>query len=242
MARVACRGLVFGHSVVEHAAVVVLMTYLMAEWKEDLQKSAAAVNINQGLTSVITLAFAHLADTYVGCFKMVFFSTISYVIGLSLLCLSILKLFPHTKVCLFYIALAMIAMGRAGRNSTLKPFLAYQFRAKYQEDDDDRVQSRTKVCWSFAWLMGKTKVDGEEALRKSVVALNGLAGIAIINQDFSQAASLYREALVLAEEHSEDFRLDPLLNIHIHYNLAEIRPLGYMMLKNVINMMGKEKK
>ncbi|XP_028124941.1 protein NRT1/ PTR FAMILY 5.6-like [Camellia sinensis] len=45
-------------------------------------------------------------------------------------------------------------MGRAGRNSTLKPFLAYQFRAKYQEDDDDKVQSRTKVCWSFAWLMG----------------------------------------------------------------------------------------
>ncbi|KAI7980857.1 Protein NRT1/ PTR FAMILY 5.6 [Camellia lanceoleosa] len=147
-------GLVFGHSVVEHAAMVVLMTYLMAEWKEDLQKSAATVNINQGLTSVITLAFAHLADTYVGCFKMVFFSTISYVIGLSLLCLSTLKLFRHTKVCLFYIALAMIAMGRAGRNSTLKPFLAYQFRAKYQEDDDDRVQSRTKVCWSFAWQMG----------------------------------------------------------------------------------------
>ncbi|THG12234.1 hypothetical protein TEA_004398 [Camellia sinensis var. sinensis] len=87
--------------------MVVLMTYLMAEWKEDLQKSAAIVNINQGLTFVITLAFAHLASTYVGCFKMVFFSTISYII----------------------------------------------FRAKYQEDDDDRVQSRAKVCWSLAWLM-----------------------------------------------------------------------------------------
>ncbi|KAL6980869.1 RING-type E3 ubiquitin transferase, partial [Sarracenia purpurea var. burkii] len=73
-------------------------------------------------------------------------------------------------------------------------------------------------------LVGKTKVEGEEALRKSVVALNGLAGIAIIKQDFSQAASLYREALDLAEEHSEDFRLDPLLNIHIHHNLADILP------------------
>ena len=28
----------------------------------------------------------------------------------------------------------------------------------------------------------------------------------------------------MAEEHSEDFRLDPLLNIHIHHNLAEILP------------------
>nr|KAJ0219821.1 hypothetical protein LSAT_V11C200097200 [Lactuca sativa] len=74
-------------------------------------------------------------------------------------------------------------------------------------------------------LVGKTKVEGEEALRKLVVALNGLAGIAIIKQDFPQAISLYKEALELAEEHSEDFRVDPLLNIHIHYNLAEILPL-----------------
>ncbi|KAK6155990.1 hypothetical protein DH2020_010238 [Rehmannia glutinosa] len=74
-------------------------------------------------------------------------------------------------------------------------------------------------------LIGKTKVEGEDALRKLVVALNGLAGIAIIKQDFPQAVSLYREALDLVEEHSDDFRLDPLLNIHIHHNLAETLPL-----------------
>lgn len=45
-----------------------------------------------------------------------------------------------------------------------------------------------------------------------------------MQKDFSQAALLYDEALMLAEEHSEDFRLDPLLNIHIHQNLAEILP------------------
>ncbi|XP_057980815.1 uncharacterized protein LOC131166357 isoform X2 [Malania oleifera] len=74
-------------------------------------------------------------------------------------------------------------------------------------------------------LVGKTKIEGEEALRRLVVALNGLAGIAIINQNFSQAVSLYEDALTFAEEHSEDFRLDPLLNLHIHHNLAEILPL-----------------
>ena len=57
-----------------------------------------------------------------------------------------------------------------------------------------------------------------------VIALNALAGIAIIEQNSSQAVSLYKEALELTEEHSEDFRLDPLLNIHIHHNLAEILP------------------
>lgn len=75
-------------------------------------------------------------------------------------------------------------------------------------------------------LVSKTKIEGEEALRRLVVALNGLAGIAIIEQNFTQAVSLYKEALTLAEEHAEDFRLDPLLNIHIHHNLAEILPLA----------------
>lgn len=52
--------------------------------------------------------------------------------------------------------------------------------------------------------------------------MNGLAGIAVINQDFSEAASLYKQALAFTEEHSEDFSLDPLLRIHIHHNLAEV--------------------
>lgn len=71
-------------------------------------------------------------------------------------------------------------------------------------------------------LIGKTKIEGEEALRRSVIALNGLAGIAIIEDNSAHAVSLYKEALDLAMEHSEDFSLDPLLNIHIHHNLSEI--------------------
>lgn len=51
--------------------------------------------------------------------------------------------------------------------------------------------------------------------------MNGLAGISIIKQDFPHAVSLYKEAMDLVERHSGDFRLDPLLNIHIHHNLAE---------------------
>ncbi|KAL0303988.1 UNVERIFIED_CONTAM: E3 ubiquitin-protein ligase SHPRH [Sesamum radiatum] len=84
-------------------------------------------------------------------------------------------------------------------------------------------------------LIGKTKVEGEDALRKLVVALNGLAGIAIIKQDFPGAVSLYKEALDLVEEHSCDFRLDPLLNIHIHYNLAEVLPLTEKSLQQIVS-------
>jgi len=33
---------------------------------------------------------------------------------------------------------------------------------------------------------------------------------------------LYKEALALAHENVDDFRVDPLLNLHINYNLAEL--------------------
>lgn len=46
----------------------------------------------------------------------------------------------------------------------------------------------------------------------------------MIKQDFPQAVTLYKEALDLVKEHSDDFRLDPLLNIHIYHNLAEALP------------------
>ncbi|CAI9091902.1 OLC1v1027013C1 [Oldenlandia corymbosa var. corymbosa] len=75
-------------------------------------------------------------------------------------------------------------------------------------------------------LIGKTKVEGEDAVRKLVSAINGLAGIAILKKDIAQAVSLYKEALAVAEENAEEFRLDPLLNIHIHHNLADILPLS----------------
>lgn len=74
-------------------------------------------------------------------------------------------------------------------------------------------------------LIGKAMVEGEEALRIIVVALNGLAGIAIIEQGYNRAVSLYKEALTLADENSNDFRLDPLLSIHILHNLAELLPV-----------------
>ncbi|WOK95874.1 hypothetical protein Cni_G04581 [Canna indica] len=74
-------------------------------------------------------------------------------------------------------------------------------------------------------LIGKSKIEGEEALRKIISSLNGLAAIAIIEEDAKKAVSLYREALALADENSVDFRLDPLLSLHIHHNLAELIPL-----------------
>jgi E3 ubiquitin-protein ligase SHPRH len=66
------------------------------------------------------------------------------------------------------------------------------------------------------------KNEGEEELRKIVVALNGLAGIAVIEQRNQESISLYKKALAFAHENINDFRVDPLLNLHINYNLAAL--------------------
>lgn len=97
----------------------------------------------------------------------------------------------------------------------------------FQKRTPAYIASSVSLLIWFAFpqvLIGKTKVEGEESLRKLVVALNGLAGISMIKQDFPEAVTLYKEALALVKEHSDDFRLDPLLNIHIYYNLAEALP------------------
>nr|GEV00315.1 E3 ubiquitin-protein ligase SHPRH [Tanacetum cinerariifolium] len=75
-------------------------------------------------------------------------------------------------------------------------------------------------------VIGETSLGGQLRSRDDITFVDPLNKfIAIIKQEFPQVVSLYKEALELAEEHSEDFRVDPLINIHIHYRLAEILPL-----------------
>ncbi|CAN6467632.1 unnamed protein product [Victoria cruziana] len=91
-------------------------------------------------------------------------------------------------------------------------------------------------------LIGKTKTEGEEALRRLVVALNGLAGIAVLEKDYPRGILLYNEALVLAEESSDEFRLDPLLYLHILHNLGEIMQIAQQCLHNCLASGGRSSK
>ncbi|XP_078436661.1 RING-finger, DEAD-like helicase, PHD and SNF2 domain-containing protein isoform X2 [Wolffia australiana] len=84
-------------------------------------------------------------------------------------------------------------------------------------------------------LISKAKIEGEEALRKVIVALNGLAAISFIEKDYKQTSSLYGEVLSISEKHSEDFRVDPLLSLHVHHNLADLLPLIPKHMKNSLD-------
>ncbi|EFJ18575.1 hypothetical protein SELMODRAFT_444519 [Selaginella moellendorffii] len=70
-------------------------------------------------------------------------------------------------------------------------------------------------------LIEKAKTEGEEAQRDLVASLNGLAGLAIIEENIPMAVSIYREALAATEENATNFEVDPLQKVHILHNLEE---------------------
>ncbi|KAM7403469.1 hypothetical protein PAMA_004094 [Pampus argenteus] len=71
-------------------------------------------------------------------------------------------------------------------------------------------------------LQKKCRVECEEAHRQLVCALNGLAGIHIIRDDFVEAAEMYREVLRSSEEHKGRLKTDSLQRLHATHNLTEL--------------------
>ncbi|XP_037342642.2 E3 ubiquitin-protein ligase SHPRH isoform X1 [Pungitius pungitius] len=71
-------------------------------------------------------------------------------------------------------------------------------------------------------LQKKCRVECEEAHRQLVCALNGLAGIHIIRDEFVEATEMYREVLRSSEEHKGQLKTDSLQRLHATHNLMEL--------------------
>ena len=60
--------------------VSTLIDYLTRNLQtEDLPKAVAIINLQDGVTTVLAVVLAHVADSCMGRFKMVFFTTVSYI-------------------------------------------------------------------------------------------------------------------------------------------------------------------
>lgn len=71
-------------------------------------------------------------------------------------------------------------------------------------------------------LIKKTTVECEEAHRRMVSAINGIAGIHIIRDEMREAADAYREVLWSAKDHRKNFKTDRLQQLHALHNLAQL--------------------
>ncbi|KAL0312886.1 UNVERIFIED_CONTAM: protein NRT1/ PTR FAMILY 5.6 [Sesamum radiatum] len=145
-------GLVFVHAWVEYALIAVLITHLTDEWLH-LPRAASIVNVQDGVTAVLALVVAYVSDAYLGPFLAVVCSTVAYITGLVLLFFAAWRL-TSIELQLLYVALILVALGRAGRDIPLKEFLAYQFREEGSYVDEEQVESRRKIWWRPAYILG----------------------------------------------------------------------------------------
>lgn len=146
-------GLIFVHSFVENALVNILITYLPGDLP--LPKSAKAVNLQEGTSAVLQILIAFASDAYLSRFKMVVYSTISYIIGLVLLWNAARH--TNTEIRTFYLGLVLITIAKAAKEVSLNAFLDDQFMAKdipTTEEDEERQHSRSQVWWLSASILG----------------------------------------------------------------------------------------
>ena len=69
------------HSLVEHTVMFILIDYLTGIWKKQhLPKAVAIINLLEGVTTVLAVVLAHVADSCIGRFQMVVFTTVAYIL------------------------------------------------------------------------------------------------------------------------------------------------------------------
>ncbi|KAI3851821.1 hypothetical protein MKX03_034176 [Papaver bracteatum] len=134
-----------------------LIIYLTKVMHQDLKTAAKNVNYWSGVTTLMPLVGAFLADAYFGRFTMILISSVVYLLGLGLLTMS--EVIPSLKPCdntaschrseklhdiIFFLALYLISFGTGGHKPSLESFGADQF-------DEDHAQERMKKMSYFNW-------------------------------------------------------------------------------------------
>ncbi|KAK9912820.1 hypothetical protein M0R45_036660 [Rubus argutus] len=109
----------------------------------------AAKNINTwvGVSSLFALLGAIVADSFLGRFKTIIFSTSIYFMGMVLLCLSVSIVPIHYREAVFFIALYTLSVGEGGHKPCVQTFAADQF------DEDTPEQKKTKSSFFNWWFL-----------------------------------------------------------------------------------------
>ncbi|KAI0531032.1 hypothetical protein KFK09_000581 [Dendrobium nobile] len=141
-----------------------LITYLTGPLHESTAAAASAVNTWSGVSSMLPLAGAFVADSYFGRYKTILFASLLYILALGLLTLSSMlpSLRPpkcsidvgkacspnHFQTGFFYFAIYLVALAQGGHKPCTQAFGADQF------DEKDPEESISRSSFFNWWYCG----------------------------------------------------------------------------------------
>lgn len=126
-----------------------LITYLTGPLGQSVAAAAETVNIWSGISMLLTLLGAFLADSFFGRYRTILFSSSIYVLGLSLLSFSaLLPQKSQLQLLFFFVSLYLIGIGQGGHKPCVQAFGADQFDAL------DPREAKSKSSFFNWWFFG----------------------------------------------------------------------------------------
>ncbi|KAL8160984.1 hypothetical protein V2J09_012473 [Rumex salicifolius] len=125
-----------------------LIIYLTTELRQPLAEAAKNVNSWNGALSLCLLIGAFLTDSFLGRFRAAVISTSIFLMGLSLLTLSVWVVPDHIRPAIFFTALYIIAVGDGGHRPSVQTFAADQF------DETTPEERKAKSSFFNYWFLG----------------------------------------------------------------------------------------
>ncbi|KAF8403630.1 hypothetical protein HHK36_011734 [Tetracentron sinense] len=120
-----------------------LITYLTNVLHQSTATAAKNVNTWYGVSALLPLLGAFIADTYLGRFKTIIFASLIYIVGLVMLVISVSVIDLRFRYVTFFLFLYVVAVGEGGHKPCVQTFGADQF------DEDTKAKSSFFNWWFF---------------------------------------------------------------------------------------------
>ncbi|PRQ55392.1 putative proton-dependent oligopeptide transporter family, major facilitator superfamily [Rosa chinensis] len=123
-----------------------LIMYLTNELHQPTAAAAKNVNLWIGLSSLFPILGAIVADSYLGRFKTIIYSTCIYFLGMVMLCLSASVVPRQYREGAYFVGLYILAVGEGGHKPCVQTFAADQFE---EETDEDKEAKSSFFNWWY---------------------------------------------------------------------------------------------
>ncbi|KAL8093556.1 protein NRT1/ PTR FAMILY 5.4-like [Apium graveolens] len=125
-----------------------LITYLTNVLGMPISTAAKSVNVWHGVSALFPLLGAFIADSYLGRFRTILFSSIIYLMGLVLLTISVSAISLVHRTPVFFLALYILSVGEGGHKPCVQTFAADQF------DENVSQEKLAKSSFFNWWYLG----------------------------------------------------------------------------------------